>query len=275
MARQLKDVTGQKFGMLTVIDIHTRGSSGVETVWNCTCDCGNKVVCKISYLTTGKKTHCGCSFKPRIDLTGQRFGRLVVLEVAPNDGKGRTRWICQCDCGNLSTVVHSALGKKTNSCGCLVSDTFKTHGMSGTRPMSIHKNMIKRCFYENDAAVYMHYGARGITVCNSWLTFEGFWSDMEDGYSDNLELDRIDVNGNYCKENCRWVEKGLQAYNKRKESKNTSGKTGVSFYKARNQWEAYINFNKKLIKLGYFNSFNDAVKAREEAELKYYGFNKE
>ncbi|MOA30460.1 AP2 domain protein [compost metagenome] len=98
---------------------------------------------------------------------------------------------------------------------------------------------------------------------------------MEDGYSSDLELDRVDVNGNYCKENCRWTTGGEQAYNQRRSSKNSSGRTGVSFYTSRCQWEAYISFNNEFIKLGYFNSFEDACKAREEAELKYYGYTKE
>lgn len=261
--------------MLTATHISKRGSSGAETIWRCVCDCGEELDVKISYLTGGKKTHCGCNVKPRVDLTGKRFGKLVVQKVAPKSNRAGTMWECICDCGNMSVVQHSDLGSRTNSCGCLALESRKTHGMSGTRPMSIYKNMIKRCFYEEDESVYQHYGQRGITVEEPWLTFQGFWSDMKDGYSDDLELDRIDFNGNYCKENCRWVSKSLQNYNKRKESRNTSGKTGVSYYKSRNQWEAYITVDSNFIKLGYFNNFDDAVKAREEAELKYFGFNKE
>lgn len=275
MSRKIKDVTDQKFGMLTATHISKRGSSGVETIWRCLCDCGEELDVKISYLTGGKKTHCGCNVKPRVDLTDKRFGRLVVKGLAPKSHRTGTMWECQCDCGNIKVVQHSDLGHRTNSCGCLAKDTIQTHNMSKTRPYKIYQNMLKRCFYSKDEYTYSNYGGRGITVSDEWLTFEGFWADMEIGYSSELELDRIDVNGNYCKENCRWVNKSLQGFNKRKESRNTSGKTGVSYYKSRNQWEAYITVDSKLIKLGYFNIFDDAVKAREEAELKYFGFNKE
>ena len=119
------------------------------------------------------------------------------------------------------------------------------------------------------------YGGRGISYNIEWESFENFWKDMAEGYSDNLELDRIDVNGNYCKENCRWTDKSTQQYNRRKSKLNTSGYTGVSYYSLSDNWEAYITVDKEFIKLGYFPTAELAYQARQNAELKYFGYLKE
>lgn len=88
------------------------------------------------------------------------------------------------------------------------------HGMVYTRPHRAYWNMRKRCDNPKNKS-YPDYGGRGITYCEKWSTFQGFWEDMQEGYADDLTLDRIDVNGNYCKENCRWVSKKVQANNTR------------------------------------------------------------
>lgn len=269
-----KDISGMRSGKLTAVKIAVAGGSGKETIWECVCDCGNTVNFKVSLITRQARLHCGC-VSQKMDLTGHRYGMLDVLYF-DEINTDRTRWICKCDCGETCSVALTELrAGKTKSCGCLGRSAHITHGMTGTRPYSIYKNMLKRCDYEFDETTYNLYGGRGITYDPKWSTFEGFWEDMQEGYDDNLTLDRIDVNGNYTKENCRWVTGSIQSYNQRISGHNTSGRTGVSYYKSRDQWEAYISFEKKFIKLGYFNSFEEAVKAREEAELKYYGYIKE
>ena len=134
--------------------------------------------------------------------------------------------------------------------------------------------MKARCYTES-ASGYEDYGAVGIRLCDRWLGENGFKNFLEDmgKAPEGLSLDRIDVNGNYSPENCRWATQSLQSYNTKLKSTNTSGKTGVGFYKGK--WVASITVNGKYKSLGRFETFEDAVEAREQAELEYFGFNKE
>lgn len=163
------------------------------------------------------------------DLTGMKFGRLTVLYRSENgmcSGKPVTRWMCRCDCGIEKTVDgHSLARGRTKSCGCLNAETRKrllteratTHGGCYTRLYHIWAHMKYRCYNPNDAK-YKDYGGRGITVCSEWLAgFENFrgWA-LSSGYSDNLSLDRIDVDGNYEPSNCRWATWRTQRMNQRR-----------------------------------------------------------
>lgn len=154
------------------------------------------------------------------DLTGQRFNRLVVLERAENSRSNQTQWLCKCDCGNTVIVRSSSLiNGHTKSCGCYSDEVRKintdrtTHNKSHTRLYGIWTGMKARC-YNPHVKIYKHYGGRGITICHEWRDFNAFYNwAMSNGYADDLSIDRIDVNGDYSPDNCRWVDKITQMNN--------------------------------------------------------------
>lgn len=155
----------------------------------------------------------------KIDLTGKRFSRLVVISEADRKQGQTSRWLCKCDCGNEKIIKGNHLTSGlTKSCGCLrseiISKRVKTHGMYGTRIYSIWANMLQRCYNQRERS-YKYYGARGIKVCDKWKRFEGFLEDMGGTYQEHLSIDRINVNGDYCSENCKWATKEEQANNTR------------------------------------------------------------
>ena len=213
-----------------------------------------------------------------LNLIGREFGRLTVVARAENNKSGQTRWECTCKCGNSVTISGTSLvSAKTKSCGCLnkekAGNLNRTHGLSKTKIYNSWRGMKERCINPNHSSFEI-YGGRGITFDKKWNTFEGFYEDMGDSYQEGFELDRIDVNGNYCKENCRWSDQSEQCYNQRKRKDNSSGRTGVNWHVKNQKWTASIRVNNKIIYLGSFINFEDAVKAREVAEIEYYGYNK-
>lgn len=202
-----------------------------------------------------------------IDLTGEKYNMLTVIRLARVSDRGFKIWLCLCDCGNekelYGTVIKSG---KTKSCGCLTR-----HGMTGTPIYLTWKRMFKRCYSIKDVA-YPNYGGRGIKVCERWSEkysgFPNFYNDMGD-IPEGMSLDRIDVNGDYSPENCRWATKSVQSYNQRVQKRSKSGKTGVREFKGR--WVANIQHEGERIFLGSFETFEEAATARNEAELYYFG----
>lgn len=173
----------------------------------------------------------------RIDLTGQRFGRLVVLGLGyrkkrDDDRGSRAYWDCECDCGNLCTIVSDSLiAGKTKSCGCYNRDALQKRVIHG----GAHKGHPERLYYVwccmrrrcNSPRYkgYQYYGGRGIKVSPEWNDYGNFrnWA-IQNGYDPNAKygkctLDRIDDNGNYAPDNCRWVDMKTQNNNRRPRRK--------------------------------------------------------
>ncbi len=168
--------------------------------------------------------------KPVTDITGHRFGRLTVLDIARKEqrpsGGSRIFWRCQCDCGRETIVVSDKLKNgHTSSCSCLWRDTLlKVHTKHGRAPQGNHhptytrwSNMRRRCEDPNHPR-YPDWGGRGIKVCDRWQIFENFLADMGD-CPPGMSLDRIDVNGDYEPSNCRYATFSEQSLNQRRYQK--------------------------------------------------------
>jgi len=278
----LRDYTGTVIKFLTIEGRHEpKEDDTADTAkWRAVCACGNRCIITHKQVTGKKKTTCGCAMRSTKFQSGNKYAKLTIVKEGPKveypDGsKVRQVW-CKCDCGNPELTLvrtNNLTSGNTTSCGCVGEERRKTHGMSNTRAYQIWEGMKRRC-RPDLAEVFPYHAGKGITYCSKWETFEGFYEDMGEA-PDNMSLDRIDVNGNYEKSNCRWASWSVQGYNKGLDPNNTSGKSGVSWYSSCEMWSAEIHVEGKHIRLGLFSKFEDAVKAREEAELKYYGWNKE
>lgn len=203
-----------------------------------------------------------------IDLTGQRFERLVVIEQA-----GRLNanvvWKCSCDCGNEIAVRSNSLRRGiTRSCGCLqkegASSREKTHGMSKTREFKTWSSMIGRC--RNDRQENFHnYGGRGITVCDRWKDFKAFYEDM--GLRPKgMSLERVNNDLGYSPVNCTWADMRAQSANTRRVKNSSTGVVGVWKRRDTGSYRAAIRVRGVLRHIGEFSTLEAAKAARKEAE---------
>ena len=152
------------------------------------------------------------------DYSGCRFGRLTAIEPAGRDKWRNVLWRCMCDCGNVSIVRSNDL-RRTKSCGCLHSEvTAKrctTHGKSHVKLYKVWAGIKQRCCNPRNCR-YADYGGRGISLCDEWMGYESFaaWAERSN-YEDGLDIDRIDNNGGYNPNNCRFVPRVINCRNKR------------------------------------------------------------
>ena len=190
------------------------------------------------------------------NLLGQRFSHLTVVEQCESN-KGQRMWKCKCDCGNFAIVrTHDLMRGNTKSCGCLKrvhceengKKMLTKHGLSRingkkARLFRIWSGIKTRCYNRNDKA-YQKYGGRGILICDEWLDFKSFhaWA-LNNGYNDTLSIERIDVNGNYCPENCKWIALPEQTRNRTTSRKFTIN--GIT--KTMSEWARENNLSTAVV----------------------------
>lgn len=194
------------------------------------------------------------------DLTGRVFGRLTVVGREGTAGSKPT-WSCRCSCGNsvIRKAIHLSNGH-TSSCGCLRKEVTKrratTHGLSRTATYLVWKGIKRRCYNQHDRC-FKHYGGRGIVMCPSWLnSFENFLSDMGERPR-GLTIDRIDNDGPYSPDNCRWIERWKQNRNQRSNRKIKVGEVTKLLCEWAEDLGCHLNTILSRLRMGW--SERDAV----------------
>lgn len=221
-------------------------------------------------------------------MVGQKVGRLTLVKfLEPSEAsRGLSSFLVQCECGSEpKEVVCCSIGKSTNSCGCLKQEISETihikHGhLVGRRKQSPEymawAEIKKRCYNPNKKD-YEIYGGRGIQVCDRWLnSFSDFLEDMGERPSPKHSIDRIDSNGNYEPENCRWADQSVQGFNQKKSIANKTGYVGVNYHR-HGKWLARIGKKSEGIPrqvLARTYHIADAIRIRIEKEIELYGYNK-
>lgn len=200
-----------------------------------------------------KRKNCRHCKKVEVEsMIGEKYGNLTVERIATKRSKnGNILAECICDCGNRVTVYICDLkSSHTRSCGCTrVSPTY-IHGMTGTRLHNIWKGMKSRCYNPNDTG-YRFYGGKGVKICDEWLSdFMNFYNwSMNNGYTDELSIDRINPKGDYCPENCRWITMQEQQRNKNNTVYINYNNTEYTM----RQLADYYGCNYSRIKYYYYN----------------------
>lgn len=258
---RLIDLTGQRFGSLTVIK--RDNNIGKMTAWKCACDCGRIVTVRGDHLKKGEITSCGkCQpVQRRIDLRGKQFGDLTVVDFAPSKN-GQARWKCLCKCGNTCIVNRRELiTGETTSCGCKVKEdlTGKRFGRlvvyedTGKRDANQNRIWLCDCDCGGTKEVTTHDLNHGFVRSCGCLA-----EDASEKAGENL--------GNYVIKN--HVKEGTNIKNltSKISKSNTSGVKGITWDAAKKKWVAQISFKKKHYHLGRYDNKEDAIKIRKAAE---------
>lgn len=205
-------------------------------------------------------------------LAGKKYGRLTVVCDDGRDRFGHAFWKCICDCGNEITVVgYSLESGNTKSCGCLNIERNTTHGMSKSLEYQAWEGMIQRCTNPNSSR-YNYYGGRGIYICKRWRDFKNFFADMGKKPDKCHSIERRNNNKGYSSENCYWADQVTQMRNTRLSPRSTTGIKGVYINKKPGKkYRVAIGLKGEYVHLGHFNDREEAVEARRQGEIKYWG----
>ena len=278
------DLVGQKFDKLTVEELV--GTENKNAVWKCKCECGNYVIKNSSELKHNVNNSCGCSDEEN-NLVGKTFGKLTVLEKTEDRYYRNFVWKCECSCDNKTIIyVHtnSLTTGNTKSCGCLHAESMKIMG----------ENNRQLNEYDLSGEYGVGYTLKGEPFyfdLEDYDLIKGYtWSYNPEGYvlsnpfGEYLRMHMLIMNSDGTKHvdhinhivydnrkvNLRICECFENHINSKTYSNNTSGRKGVHWDKSRDKWMSVITYNKKVIYLGRFDSFDEAVVAREEAEQIYH-----
>lgn len=217
-----------------------------------------------------------CRMAAKTDEIGKTYNRLTVLKevekhVYPS-GDTRRKFLAQCSCGSepKAYLINDLRSGHTKSCGCANIDNLTKHGMHDTRAYQCWSDMKTRCDNTKNK-YYDYYGGRGITYDQKWGTFEGFWEDMKDTYSDKLTLNRRDNDGNYSKENCEWDTWHFQGHMRRKKQGTKLESIGMTYCDATGNYQARIKINEDGVVIGTYPTEQLAAKAYDDASEIVYG----
>lgn len=261
--------------------------------WLCQCECGNQVSVVGTSLTNGTTKSCGCLRKNKIiDLTGQRFGNLTVIGIAEKSSTDKSRdsfWLCKCDCGIEKTIRGKSLRNgATKSCGCLRktsdyisrnSGIFKcqhnSYDLTGEYGIG-YTNKGEKFYFDledynkiKDYCWSMADKNKYISNSRSGIRMHRLIMDCND---ENLVVDHINhITYDNRKENLRVCTLSQNGMNKSRPINNTSGYTGISYDSSVNKWRVRLGVGRKTINIGRFENLEDAIKARKEAEQRYFG----
>lgn len=290
---KFQDLTGMRFGKLVVIkrvENYISPKGYPQARWLCRCDCENEKIVTRVELCNGGTRSCGCLVHDKIEqkiqsMIGRVFGRLTVIEqaedhIVPSNGERKRKYKCLCECGNYTTVFEGSLLRGiTKSCGCLGREltaerarNSATHGATRNKTYErlyrVWHGIIERCEDPKNSH-YSMYGARGIKMCDEWRNNYAIFREwaLANGYDKDAPygkctIDRIDIDGDYCPENCRWTDLNTQARNKSNNLKLTLN--GVT--KTAMEWAEIVNLSYSAIKSRKYKGYTD-----EEALLIPFG----
>lgn len=267
--------------------IGERFKAGTKWFYPCVCECGTVKNIREDNLKgpDPRSKSCGCLNKEKTSGVrnnleiGSKYGMLTVTGdtvIIKDEAMTPVR----CECGNEKQVRRNHLtSSRVVSCGCynlsllIGGSRNHKHGMAGSAIYHSWSAMKARCYNPNESS-YKNYGGRGITVCDRWLeSFENFYEDMGER-PDGMTLERVNVDGNYCKENCVWASKTQQCFNRRKFKDKSSQYVGVNWDNWKEKWTATLKKNRETVFKKDFLTEEAAARAYDDACFEHYGVRK-